>query len=81
MLWRAKWRLRLPVDCLATIMDTGRGALSGSWRGCEADRQTRCRAAEVEQACAELSRVFERLAENAPSPGGGDWSVEHGAVN
>ena len=52
------------VDCLATIMDTGRAAPSGSWGGIAQ------LAAEVEQAGAELSRVAERLRKNAPSHGG-----------
>ena len=58
---------RLPCN------DHGRwpSAPSGGWRGGEADRPTRCRAGEVEQAFAELSRVAERLAEERADQGSG----------
>ena len=64
LLSSAKWRLRrrLSVDCLATIMDTGRARLRAGGEGVKQIAQLAAEQA-VEQAFAELSRIAERLAE------------------
>jgi hypothetical protein len=61
---------------LPTIVDAGEARFRAIGEGVKQIAQL-----AAEQAFAELFTSTERLAESAPSHGGGGWSVEHGAVN